>query len=146
MIWFWIFQGFWICFWFWICQGFQYIRVLKTSLFLSVPGFRVFQCYLGFLICLDRPWIIPGYAWLYLNMSEYAWICLNFHEHAKTARIAFVLDVPFLILCLLKRVITYFNEVYSLKEWDCFLEETKFSFFYSSWKYLIFVLFCFVLD
>ena len=55
-------------------------------------------------------------------MLDYAWICLNISEYAglyvnilKSAWISFVLHTPIVILCLLERVITYFNEYFSLK-------------------------------
>ena len=58
------------------------------------------------------------------------------------ASVAFILPFPIEIPCLLKRVVTYFNAYTSSFEVvDCFLEETKFHFFYSSLKYLICFLF-----
>ena len=50
----------------------------------------------------------------------------------KTAWMAFYVLVPLLILCLLERVVNYFNEVYGVKELGYFLEEKKLNFFYSS--------------
>ena len=52
---------------------------------------------------------------------------------------------PIVIPCLLKCLVTYFNVYTKLGVLQafyeglrgCFLEETKFDFFYSSWKYLI---------
>lgn len=46
-------------------------------------------------------------------MAEYAEVCLNM---PKFTRMAFVLHVTNVTPCLLERVITYFNKVYSLKE------------------------------
>ena len=53
------------------------------------------------------------YAWICLNMPKYVGICVNM---SKYAWVAFVIHVPILIPCLLERVVTYFNEIYSLKE------------------------------
>ena len=75
-------------------------------------------------------------------MSEYAGICVDM---PKSTWMAFVLFFPIEILCLVEPMVTYFN-VYTKLEViirSCyetrgyFLEETKFDFFYSSWKYLI---------
>ena len=45
-------------------------------------------------------------------MAEYAEVCLNMPK----CLMAFVLHVTNVTPCLLERVITYFNKVYSLKE------------------------------
>ena len=49
--------GLWICLRSWIYQGFEYTRVLNMS------GFWIYQG-------SEYPWIIPEYAWLYLNMPQ----------------------------------------------------------------------------
>ena len=46
-------------------------------------------------------------------MTEYIGTYVN---KPKFAQIAFVLHVPIVIPCLLECVVTYFNEVHSLKE------------------------------
>ena len=69
-------------------------------------------------------------------MSDYTKICVNM---PKSTKMAFFLHVPILIPCLVECVVTYFNEVYNLKEHrGCFFEQTKLDF--GSWKYLFFVL------
>ena len=103
---------FWISLWFWICQGFEYTRVLNVSLVLSMSRFWICKGYTGFGISLDRP------EW-FRNMPECAGICVNM---PNTVRMAFYVLVPILILFLLERVVTYFNEIYN-KEWGYFLEE-----------------------
>ena len=62
-------------------------------------------------------WVIPGYALLSLIMPEYARICINLSEWVFFT-------------------ITHSNPL-SKGTIDCFLEEQKFDFFYSSWKHLI---------
>ena len=57
----------------------------------------------------DRVLNIPEY---FLNMPEYEGIWTNM---AKSTYKAFVLHVPVVIPCELKRVITYYNEVYNLR-------------------------------
>ena len=75
-------------------------------------------------------------------MSEYAGICVDM---PKSTWMTFVLFFPIEILCLVEPMVTYFNvytklEVIIRSYYETrgyFLEETKFDFFYSSWKYLI---------
>ena len=52
-------------------------------------------------------------------MPDYTRICVNM---AKSALMAFVLHVPIVIHCLLECLVTYFNEVYSLKKQAFFLK------------------------
>ena len=63
-----------------------------------------------------------------LNMPEYQGVWANM---AKSAFKAFVLQVPLVIPCELQRVVTYFNEVYKLRDIKLF-PEIKFDFFYST--------------
>ena len=49
----------------------------------------------------------------FLNMPEYEGVWANM---AKSAFKAFVLQVPLVIPCELRRVVTYFNEVYKLRD------------------------------
>ena len=49
----------------------------------------------------------------FLNMPEYEGIWTNM---AKSTYKAFVLHVPVVIPCELERVITYYNEVYNLRD------------------------------
>ena len=58
----------------------------------------------------DRVLNIPEY---FLNMPEYEGIWTNM---AKSTYKAFVLHVPVVIPCELERVITYYNEVYNLRD------------------------------
>ena len=85
---------------FWIYQGCKYTSGSEYSKVLNWPGL--------------------------VNMPEHAGICMNM---SKSAWMTFVLLDSLVIPCLLECMVTYFNEVDSLKE-------------YSSWKYLIF----FILD
>ena len=123
-------SGFWIYLWFWICQDFEYTRVLNVFLVLSMSRFWICKGYTGFGISLDRP------EW-FRNMPECARICVNM---PNTVWMAFYVFVPILILFLLERVVTYFNEIYN-KEWGYFLEEKNLILFYSSW--CICFIFCF---
>ena len=88
----------------------------------------------------EHTWIISGHAWIRLNVSKYVWMCLNLPYW-------FLFYFPIVIPCLLEHVVSYFH-VYTKLEaivwriWGFFLEEAKFDFFYSNWKYLI----CFLLD
>ena len=81
---------------------------------------------------------MPDYAWICLTMDKYTGICVNI---PKSPWMSFVLHFPIVIPCLLELlVVTYFffNVCTKLEGlWGCFLEETKFNFLYSSWKYLI---------
>ena len=134
--------GFWIYVGLLIYQGFEYDRVTQGSEYAWIYA-----------------WIIPKYAWLCLNMPEYAGICANI---SKYVWLDFVLHVPFIIPCLLERVrflisiiitrngktespflVTMFQRsLWSEGTWDYLLKETKFDFFYISWKYLLYFMFC----
>ena len=98
----------WICLWFWICQGSGYTRVLNMRLVLIMPRFWIYQSseYIRVTRGYEYTWICLNNFCICLIMLEYVRICLNIREYA---RMAFV---------LLKLVITYFNEVYSLNEHD----------------------------
>ena len=62
-------------------------------------------------------------------MSEYARICVNM---PKSAGMAFLLHVYTEITCLLERVVTYFNKVYSLMEQEAvYLQCSTLQLFYS---------------
>ena len=61
--------------------------------------------------------------WIKVIMSEYARICVNI---LKSTSVAFVLCVPIVITCLLECMVTYFNEIYSQKEYEAvFLKRQK---------------------
>ena len=108
--------------------------VLNISL--NIPGFWIFQGCTRFWLCLNMPekfLNIPDYIWICLNMSEYAGMCLN-----AAKLVDFVLHFHIVITCLLERVVTYIKGYTKIGTWSCFLKETKFDFFYGSWKYLIF--------
>ena len=90
--------GLWLCFWFWTTV----VNMAGLYKVLNMPEYA---------------WIIPGYAWLCLNVPKSLWM-------------AFVLHLPIAIPCL-KEPLSVF-----LKSKNCF-------FFYSSWRYLILF---FVLD
>ena len=82
-------------------------------------------------------------------MSEYSRICWNMSEYAsiyvnmpKSAWMAFVLHFPCGYIIL--HVVTYLKVYMRLtvivwRTRGCFLEETKFNFFCSSWRYYSFV-------
>ena len=101
---FWTCLGFWICLLFWISQCSEYTTVLSMS------GFRIYLNIPDSWICL----IMARYAAIFVNMPKSAWM-------------TFVLHFPIVTPCLLESVITCFD-VY------CFLEETKFDFFLSSFN------------
>ena len=63
---------------------------------------------------------MSNYAWICLNMLKYAGMCVN---TPKFVWLASVFHVFIAIPCLLERVVTQFNEVYSLKKHgkNCFL-------------------------
>ena len=73
---------------------------------------------------------MSGYAWIVywicLNMPEYTRISVNI---SKSVRAPFVSHAPIVIPCLLKRVVTHFDEVYSLKEHEAVSWRDKFWFF-----------------
>ena len=100
---------------------------------LNIPGFWIYQVseYAGFTQDSEYAWIIPEYAWKRLIMLEYTWVCLNQPE-------GLFFHVFFVIPCLLEHVVTYFNEVCSLKERKAiFLKTQNLIFFFSSWKCVI---------
>ena len=95
------FSGFPIYLGLWICQISEYIRDLNTRGFEYAP--KLFPN-------------MPDYAWIRLTILEFGWIFLYLPEWL-------------LISCLLERVVTYFNKVYSLKEHkDDFLNRQNFIF------------------
>ena len=107
----------------WIYKVFEHTRVL------NIPRLWICFWFRPSLICLTRFLNMSGlhrvlnmlvnmsaYAYIYLSMTEHVWIYLHQPKW----------------LFFSKRTI------------DCFLEETKFEFFYSSSEYLIF--FCFRLN
>ena len=84
-------------------------------------------------------WIIFEHPWICPNMPKYVWVCLNLPKWL-------LFYFPIVIPCLLEYVVTYFNvfrklQVIVWRNKRLFLEETKFNFFHSSWKYLICFLF-----
>ena len=109
---------------FWIYRGSEYTkvvnmtRVLNMLLILIISGLCIYHGSNNFKVLNMREydWIIPGYAWLCLNVPKPVWM-------------DFVLHLPI--------VIPYLKEPYTV-----FLESKNLIFFYSSWKYLI----LFVLD
>ena len=71
-------------------SDFEYTRVLNT---------------LGLYRILNMPQyarIIFEHSWICLNMPKYVWVCLNLSEW-------FLFCFLIVILCLLERVVTYFN-------------------------------------
>ena len=103
---------------FWIHQGCKYARLLNMLLILIILGFCIYHSskYVRVLNMTECVWIIPGYAWLWLNVPKSVWM-------------VFVLHLPV--------VIPYLKEPYTV-----FWESKNLIFFYSGWKYLI----LFVLD
>ena len=59
--------GFWIYFWFWIWHGSEHITVLNMPRLQRVRNMP------------EYVWIIPGYAWLYLNVPKSAWMAFALH-------------------------------------------------------------------
>ena len=125
------------------------ILTCENDYYLAVKSFCKMlhlRCLIVFWICQNytRFWICLNNSWTWLNMPKYVWICLNLPE-------CLLLYFPIVILCLLEHVVIYFS-VYTKLEfivenstklyvilkviglWGSFLEETKFDFFYSSWK------------
>ena len=99
---------------FWIYKGSRYASGFEYARILNTPEFWICQGYKGFKICL----IMSEYAWLCQNMSEYAGICVN---KPKSAWMAFISQFP----C----------------GYITFLDEIKFDFFCSRWKYYSFAFF-----
>ena len=89
---------FWICLWFWISQSSEYARVTQGS---------------------EYSWIIPGYAWICLNISRYVFICLNMLEYAYICLngLCFTFPVSLFLLQSLSHLSTWFLI------WD--LQETR---------------------
>ena len=112
--------GFWIWLWFWICQDSEYPSGSDYTRVLNMPG-----------------------LYRLLNMPDYAGICVNM---PKSAWITFVLHFSIEILYLLERVVTGFNVYKKLEVGSCFLEEAKYDFCCSGWKFMIFCFFCFRLN
>ena len=81
---------------------------------------------------------MPDNGWMCQNIPEYTRICVNM---SKSAWMAFILHFPIVIRCQFARVITYFNVYTILEVIGCFLDETKFDFFWLE----VFV-FCFRLN
>ena len=109
----------------WICQSSEYVSHSKYVRVLNMLGLH------RVLNVLEQ----------FPNMSDYAWICLKIPEHGGMCLNTLF---PIIISCVLECVITYFNVYMKLEvilyfggTWGCFLDETKFDFLYSSWKYLI---------
>ena len=105
---------------FWLYQGSGYARVTKGSKYAwIIPEYA--------LICL----IVSWYVWIFLNMPQYPWIRLNLLYVFSNWTHGY----------LFERLQE--TRGYSLEVIVCFLEETKFDFFYSS---ISFVFFCFRLN
>ena len=96
-----------------MCQGSEYPSGSENA---TVLKYKRFLNMLVLHMVLNMPES-------FLNMSDYAGICLNMPEYtrisvniSKSVRAPFVSHAPIVIPCLLKRVVTHFDEVYSLKE------------------------------
>ena len=138
-------------------------KALNMPLVLNKPEFWICQCFLNMPLVLNLPmfWIYQGseyvrvhrvlkmseyawlclakYAWICLNMLEYAWICLNLSE----PWMAFVLYFPFVVPCLLERIVTYFK-VYTKLQVLVWRKMRLFSWRHKIWcscKYFIWFLF-----
>ena len=98
---------------FWIHQDCKYARVLNMLLVLIISGFCIYHGSKYFRVpnMPEYVWMIPGYAWLCLNVPKSLWI-------------------PFALPLTI--VIPYPKEPYTV-----FLESKNLIYFYSSWKYLI---------
>ena len=97
------FTGVWICLAFSACQSSEYTSILNIPLVLNMPRFWIYQVFeYAYGSQYTRVLNKPGLHRV-LNMSKFT-------------RMAFVLHVTNVTPCLLERVITYFNKVYSLKE------------------------------
>ena len=142
------------CLRFWIAQGsmnqrFVYTRVLNLPLVLNMPGFSIYQSseYARVTQGSEYAWIIPEYAWLYLDMSKYAWISRNVPESAWMAFVFHFSISPFLTIpFLLEHVVTYLNvyrrlEVIVWRNMRLLSWKEKIWLFYSRWKNLICFLF-----
>ena len=57
---------------FWMYQGSEYTRVLSMFLILNMSGFRIYHGseYAKVTQGFEYTWIIPGYAWLCLNVPK----------------------------------------------------------------------------
>ena len=115
-----------ICLWFWICQGSEQTRVL------NMLGLT------GFWICLN----MLDYVWL--NMTGYVWICRYMREYAQICLNGFCFIFPYVIPCLLERVLTYFNvctklEVFVWRKMMLFSWRHKHWFFYSNCNFIWFL-------
>ena len=97
-------------------SGFEYARIL------NIPEFWICQGYTEFRICLNDSWIC-------LNMPEYTWICLNLPKW-----LLFNIS-PLHSFCTWKHG-SLFERLQETR--GCFLKETKFNFFYGSWKYSVY--------
>ena len=73
-----------------------------------------------------RVWNMSGLQRV-VNMPDYSWICMK----------SVFLQVPIVIPCLLERVITWFNKIYSLQYLRLFSWIHKIYFLYSGMDYLI---------
>ena len=124
--------GFWICPRFSVCRGSKYASRSEYARVLNIPRFWI--CF-WFSVCQDSEyvrftwsskcaWIIPEYAWLYLNLPEYK--CVNM---TKSAWRAFVLLVSFLIPCLLERVVTISTKCIVWRKMTLFSWSDKISIF-----------------
>ena len=92
--------GFWVYLGFSVCQGSKYTSVLNITN-LNMP--LVFNVR---ILNETEFWICHAYTgfWIYLNNS---WIYQNIANMPKCAWRAFVLHVPIVITCLLKRVVLF---------------------------------------
>ena len=92
-------------------------KVLNMPWVLNMPGLHT---------VLGMPECTMHNFWICLIMLEYTGICVNM---PKRAWVAFDLHVSIVIPCLLEQVVTYFNEVYSLKENETVFWRDKIWFF-----------------
>ena len=97
----------------------HYAKVVNNYIFLTtksrcVPGTHLINLgkMKGFIITNKQK---NKVNWIKVIMSEYARIYVNM---PKSTSIAFVLHVPIVITCLLECMVTYFNEIYSQKEYE----------------------------
>ena len=89
-----------------VFQGSEYTRVLNMPELHRILNMPMESSVLYLYDMREYAWVIPEYVWLFLNKSEYTGICVNMPKYAWSA---FAWLVAILILCLLERVVTFFN-------------------------------------
>ena len=59
----------------WIYQGSEYVSDFECVRVLNIPCLWICQVIQGF----EYTWIIPGYAWLCLNVPKSVWMAFDLH-------------------------------------------------------------------